>query len=50
MTQYAEYSGFLYPLLCFLLSMVRLYTNELSVNLSVILFVAFLLSELNGKA
>ena len=30
--------------------MVKLYTNEWTGNLSVILFVAFLLSELNGKA
>ena len=30
--------------------MVRLSTNEWTGNLSVILFVAFLLSELNGKA
>ena len=37
-------------LFCFLLSMVRLYTNEWTDNLSVILFVAFFLSELNGKA
>ena len=35
---------------CFLISMVRLYANEWTGNLSVILVVAFLLSELNGKA
>ena len=35
---------------CFLISTVRLCTNEWTGNLSVILFVAFLLSELYGKA
>ena len=35
---------------CFLISMVSLYTNKWTGNLSVILYVAFLLSELNGKA
>ena len=35
---------------CFLISMVRLYSNEWTGNLSVLLFVALLLSELNGEA
>ena len=35
---------------CFLMSMVRLYSNEWTGNLSVLLFVALLLSELNGEA
>ena len=35
---------------CFLISMVRLCTNEWTGNLPVILFVAFLMSKLNGEA
>ena len=34
---------------CFLIRMVRLYTNARTGNLSVIFFVALLLSELNGE-
>ena len=34
---------------CFLIRMVRLYTNTRTGNLSVIFFVALLLSELNGE-